>query len=103
MDIIENSTPARMNSDDGWNLVCASTGALWSTETMAELWRGREHAGTSMVRFAIGGPDGWPDDQGESWSFGRITLPHGLAAVVLTEQIYRTLTILAGHPYHLGH
>jgi 23S rRNA (pseudouridine1915-N3)-methyltransferase len=36
-------------------------------------------------------------------SFGAITLPHELARAVLAEQIYRALTILAGHPYHSGH
>jgi 23S rRNA (pseudouridine1915-N3)-methyltransferase len=36
-------------------------------------------------------------------SFGAMTLPHELARTVLAEQIYRALTILAGHPYHSGH
>ncbi len=33
-------------------------------------------------------------------SFGPLTLPHGLARIVLAEQIYRAATILIGHPYH---
>ena len=33
-------------------------------------------------------------------SFGRITLPHQLMRLVLTEQIYRAFRINAGHAYH---
>jgi 23S rRNA (pseudouridine1915-N3)-methyltransferase len=36
-------------------------------------------------------------------SLGRMTLAHELARIVLLEQVYRALTILKGHPYHLGH
>ena len=63
--------------------------------------------GTQTLVLAIGPADGWSDAAraraGLLLSFGAITLPHELARAVLAEQIYRALTILAGHPYHSGH
>ena len=57
--------------------------------------------------FAVGPADGWSDEMrkgaGSILSFGKITLPHELARVVLLEQLYRGFTILKGHPYHGGH
>jgi len=64
-------------------------------------------AGAQRLVFAIGPADGWSrtalDRADRTLSFGKITLPHELAAVVAAEQIYRALTIRAGHPYHSGH
>jgi 23S rRNA (pseudouridine1915-N3)-methyltransferase len=64
-------------------------------------------SGTQTLVLAIGPADGWsPEARTRAnllLSFGPITLPHELARVVLAEQTYRALTILAGHPYHSGH
>jgi 23S rRNA (pseudouridine1915-N3)-methyltransferase len=57
--------------------------------------------------MAIGPADGWSEAARRKgslvFSLGKVTLPHQLAKVVMAEQVYRGLTILAGHPYHSGH
>ncbi len=84
-----------------------SRGKQFSSEEIAgEILRHRDH-GTQTLVLAIGPADGWSGTTRARaalvLSFGAITLPHELARVVLAEQIYRALTILAGHPYHTGH
>ena len=60
--------------------------------------------GSSDLCFVIGGSDGVSKDvyarADELLSFGRITLPHNLARVVLLEQVYRAFKISRGEPYH---
>ena len=62
---------------------------------------------TQGLIFAVGPADGWSAATraiaAQILSFGKITLPHELARVVLLEQLYRGFTILKGHPYHAGH
>ena len=54
--------------------------------------------------FVVGGPLGIDPTVTERAqrriAFGRITLPHQLARVVLVEQLFRAHKILAGEPYH---
>jgi len=53
------------------------------------------------VDFLVGGPAGLEtDDASLKLSFGRMTLPHELARVLLLEQIFRALTIQHRIPYH---
>lgn len=63
--------------------------------------------GAASCAFLIGGPDGHGREvldakRSSALSLGAMTLPHGLARVVLAEQLYRAATILSGHPYHRG-
>ncbi len=56
----------------------------------------------------IGGPDGLDPKVRRRAdlvvAFGALTLPHQIVRALVAEQLYRTLTILAGHPYHrAGH
>ncbi len=56
------------------------------------------------VALLIGGPDGLAPACLEAaeltWSLSPLTLPHGLARVLVAEQIYRAHSLLSGHPYH---
>lgn len=56
------------------------------------------------AEFAIGGADGLPDEVRQQAQLvlrlGKLTWPHQLARVLLTEQLYRVESVRAGHPYH---
>ena len=56
------------------------------------------------LAFVLGGPDGLaPEFKKEAQMLLRLssmTLPHGLARVLLAEQLYRAVSILGNHPYH---
>lgn len=84
-----------------------SRGKQFSSEEFAEHLGGLRDSGTQVVALAIGPADGWSAEARARahllLSLGRMTLPHELARAVLAEQMYRALTILAGHPYHSGH
>jgi 23S rRNA (pseudouridine1915-N3)-methyltransferase len=84
-------------------IVLDERGTLQATRELArriEQWRatGRDLA------FIVGGADGLADGLKRAadfkWSLTPLTLPHGLARVVLAEQLYRALSILHNHPYH---
>jgi 23S rRNA (pseudouridine1915-N3)-methyltransferase len=81
-------------------------GKAVSSEGFAEFLAKYRDAGTEGIAFLVGGADGLAvealDKAANVVSFGPMTLPHGLARIVLAEQIYRAATILQGHPYHRG-
>ncbi|MBZ5523705.1 MAG: 23S rRNA (pseudouridine(1915)-N(3))-methyltransferase RlmH [Acidobacteriia bacterium] len=84
-----------------------SRGRQFTSEEFANLLRDQQDRGTQNLMFAVGPADGFSDEARGSadliLSFGKMTLAHELARVVLLEQIYRAFTILKGHPYHTGH
>jgi 23S rRNA (pseudouridine1915-N3)-methyltransferase len=79
-------------------------GKALTSEAFARLLAEKRDAGARAAGIMIGGPDGLSDAARAAanleLSFGAITLPHGLARIVLAEQLYRAATILSGHPYH---
>ena len=74
-----------------------------STEQLSAWLAERLREGRSLA-LLIGGPDGLSppcrERADQSWSLSPLTLPHALVRVVVAEQIYRAMSLLAGHPYH---
>jgi len=86
-------------------------------KTVALDERGREFTSSALARwlakridenvdtaFLIGGPDGLAaslkDGAETVLRLSSMTLPHGLARVLIAEQLYRAVSIIHNHPYH---
>jgi 23S rRNA (pseudouridine1915-N3)-methyltransferase len=74
-----------------------------STEQLS-VWLAERMRDGRPLALLIGGPDGLAppclERADHRWSLSPLTLPHGLVRVVVAEQIYRAMSLLAGHPYH---
>ena len=79
------------------------TGRQWSSAELAAQLRIWQDAGRDLA-FVIGGPDGMDEECHQRadlrWSLSNLTLPHGMARVLVAEQLYRAWTMTTGHPYH---
>ncbi|MBI1418734.1 MAG: 23S rRNA (pseudouridine(1915)-N(3))-methyltransferase RlmH [Limimaricola sp.] len=79
-------------------------GKLMSSPDFAQMLAGWRDAGRSEAAFVIGGADGIDPAlrarADAALSFGPMVWPHMLIRVMLAEQLYRAVTILAGLPYH---
>lgn len=89
---------------DGPLIVLDETGEAITSEAFAAMLGKWRDGGAPAASFVIGGADGLDPAlrarAAASLSFGRMTLPHQIVRVLLLEQLYRAMTILAGHPYH---
>ena len=89
--------------DGSWVAALEVTGRSYDTEALSRWWARRLRDGRELV-FLIGGPDGLApacaERADERLSLSSLTLPHGLARVVLAEALYRASSLLKGHPYH---
>jgi 23S rRNA (pseudouridine1915-N3)-methyltransferase len=85
-------------------IVLDERGKALTSQAFAQLMARIRDDGAATAAILIGGADGLApavrEAAGAQVSFGAITLPHGLARILLAEQLYRAATILSGHPYH---
>ncbi|HSQ69849.1 MAG TPA: 23S rRNA (pseudouridine(1915)-N(3))-methyltransferase RlmH [Steroidobacteraceae bacterium] len=106
--------PARQVAEEGRRMLSACGershvvalqvgGRALSTEALARWIDERSRNGDQPV-FCIGGPDGLATEVDARarlrWSLSALTLPHGLARVVVAEALYRAVSVIKGLPYH---
>lgn len=94
----------RATPDDSRKILLDERGAEWTSRQLAEKLARWRDDGVPCTTFWIGGADGasqsLKDQADEKLAFGRQTWPHRLVRVMISEQIYRAVTILSGNPYH---
>lgn len=93
-----------LQESKGYVIATAIDGEMLSSEELATLIDKKCAAGYGELTFLIGGSNGMAPEvlkrADKRISFGRVTYPHQLMRVILSEQIYRALSILNNLPYH---
>lgn len=96
----------RASLPDGIVVALDERGKSIGSEAFAKLLGRWRDDGRPAASFVIGGADGLePEFVAKAdlvLSFSPMVWPHQLVRIMLAEQLYRTTTILSGHPYHRG-
>lgn len=100
----ESIAIANLIPDGALVIVLDENGDSLSSASVADAIKAERDSGRAALVFVVGGPDGLAQTlRGKGTkklAFGAATWPHQLVRIMLLEQIYRAVTILAGHPYH---
>lgn len=90
--------------DGAYLIACDEHGKARASRDFAEMVGRLRDDGVRSLAVVIGGADGLDpailSSAKDKLAFGPQTWPHALARVMLAEQVYRAVTILAGGPYH---
>lgn len=91
-------------NEKSYKIAMTETGKNFSSEELANFIENIKNSGNPEISFIIGGALGLSDDILKNSDFklslSKMTLPHQMAYLFLTEQIYRSFKIIQNEPYH---
>jgi 23S rRNA (pseudouridine1915-N3)-methyltransferase len=88
---------------DAFYFFLDENGERYSTVAFTNFIQRKMQSGIKNICFCIGGRFGWDAEQITTFNKIRISdfvLPHQLARLILTEQLYRVFTIINHENYH---
>ena len=90
--------------EDAYVITLEIHGKQLTSEELADKIERLGVQGTSHIMLIIGGSIGLGEEvlrrSDFALSFSKMTFPHQLMRVILSEQIYRSYRIISGEPYH---
>lgn len=100
----ESKTVLGLLSKSAYKIAMCVEGKTMSSEAFANVFQKAMNDGRSEIVFVVGSSHGLSENVKKACdlrlSFSPMTFAHGLFGVMLTEQIYRSFTILGGEKYH---
>ena len=108
IEVPDNNDNAILNkikkNNNTYNIALCIEASQKTSKELAYFMADLMNKGKSTIVFIIGGSCGLSENVKNNCdfnlSFGKITLPHNLARVVLVEQLYRSYTIINNKTYH---
>ncbi len=90
--------------DDDFLMLLDETGKQLTSVELSNFIEQKINAGERTIVFLIGGAFGVSNEIKQRadfiWSLSKLVFPHGLARLILAEQVYRACTILRNEKYH---
>lgn len=94
-----------INPED-YLVVLDDKGKELNTIELSDFIEKRMISGDKRVVFVIGGAYGIGEDVSKRanfiWSLSKLTFPHQLVRLILSESIYRAISVIKKEPYHHG-
>ncbi|PID52639.1 MAG: 50S rRNA methyltransferase [Candidatus Moraniibacteriota bacterium] len=90
--------------DNDFVVMLDERGKEFSSKELAFFLNKKSVQGVGKIIFLIGGPDGHGDVVKSRadmlLSMSKLTFPHDIALLLISEALYRASTIIHNHPYH---